>query len=362
LRVSFPNSDAIEADERIISDYRKYSLSIFAFAIALLSKESSVSFFPLLLCIVLFNFNNFGKEKIPLGKAFIAFLPYIAILFAYVATRSLLGVSQPGLGPRRYNFYIGMNLIENLLMLLFASIIPTSSVTAFTTFNTGQLSTFSAIAVVSLVFIGLLGYGLWQSRRYSITLTVGAFGICALFPMVMMNHVSELYAYNSMPFVSMMAGVGLGTIFERSNTRWGKQAVAVMLLVLFVSHITAIQGKASFMVKNGAQATILLNGIQPYVQKVPADGELLLLNPYNHRPEYSVFLVRGFNVLKYGAWRIKKTSNRDDITVRIVEQKDFKQFSHRSDALILSLDGNAIKVYREETDGSSASRSLQRHN
>ena len=83
-----------------------------------------------------------------------------------------------------------------------------------------------------------------------------------------------------------------------------------------------VDGKAALMEENGRRATALLNGIQPYAQKVPAGGALLLVNAKDGQPEYSVFLMNDFNVLNNGEARIRKTVGRDDITVRIVDEEN----------------------------------------
>jgi hypothetical protein len=185
-------------------------------------------------------------------------------------------------------------------------------------------------------------------RRRGLILALAALGIGASFPMVLLNHVSELYAYNSMPFVSMIADISLGSLCPFANTWRPKQVMGVMLVLLFASHIIAVKQKTSLMEENGTRATMLLDRIQPYAQKASQGSELLLVNPDAMSPEYSIFLMSGFNVLKEGESRINKVSNRNDIRVKIITERDFKGLQEDGQkALVLYLDGDSITVWNK---------------
>lgn len=348
LYLSFPNVQSITNSSGSI-DWGRHSSSVFAFAAALLSKESSVSFFPLLFAVMLFKFRDRGmkEEKSPIRKGFFVFLPFVVVLVAYIAIRSLIGASQASVGSGRHNFTIGLNILENLTLLLFASVIPMSSVTAFTGIKSGQLGTVAVAALASLVFVGSVGYGLCQSRQWGNLFALGILAIGALFPMAMLNHVSELYAYNAMPLFAMIVGIGLGALYERAMTPRSKQIVVAMLCLLFASHIVAVRMKASLMHENGTRAGILLNEIQPYARRVPPGGELVLVNPDDNRPEYSIFQMRGFNVFRNGVARIKEMANRPDIKVKIIAQEDLQPARYNTQqAVVLTLEGTSIRVVK----------------
>jgi hypothetical protein len=88
--------------------------------------------------------------------------------------------------------------------------LPVSSVTAFTSIKSGQLGTVAFVVLASLLFVGLVVYGLWQSGHLGILLFLVVLELVLYFPMVMLNHVSEVYAYNAMPFFAMFVGISLG--------------------------------------------------------------------------------------------------------------------------------------------------------
>lgn len=328
--------------------YKYYLLSILMFMASLLSKESSVSFFPLVLGIIILKEWKINGQIYSIKRTIIESFPYCILTVLYFIVRLFIVEGQPAFGSERYDFQIGINIIKNLTFSLFAVSIPTSSVTVFTSFTSGALLIFSTIVIISLIFSAWVGYGLWCSNRLDIISVLGIFAITSLFPMVMMNRISELYVYNAMPFISILVGVGLGKHFELSKTSWVRQGIAAGVVgLLLASHVAAIQSKALLMKGNGERAAILLNHIGPYIESVPKSGYLLLLNPPSSQIEYSVFLMRGFNVLNHGLHRIGQMSGRNDYVTKIVELSDLEEFRTRYDLLILSIYGDSVRVYKE---------------
>ena len=107
-----------------------------------------------------------------------------------------------------------------------------------------------------------------NGRRRLIVLFV-FFATAALFPMVVLNHVSEAHAYNSMPFFCVLAGVGLGTVWAvLKGKRWRRIAFAALVVVFLAAHYGSTQSKTRLMVENGEQAAMLLSQIEPYVGDV----------------------------------------------------------------------------------------------
>jgi len=327
----------------------KYVLSVLAFTIALFSKESSVSFFPLLFGVALlkgYALNATGKQ-FHLRKAFLFLLPYFTILVAYLTVRNLVGTLPPRLGPGPYNFHIGLSILKNAANLLLAANIPVSTVTTVTNLRSGRLDVVALILFLTILFIGFVGYGAWHSRRSGLLLALVAFGIVAMFPMVMLNHISELYAYNLMPFVATIFGIGVGTLVQRASRGWRRVTIAAVLLLL-TGHVVAIRQKASMMRENGIRATVLLEKVRPYAEKTPAGGALMLVNSETQEPEYSVFLTRGFNVL--AASRVEQVARRDDITVKIIEESELRRPPpYASNTLFLYLTGDGLGVTTDAT-------------
>ena len=114
--------------------------------------------------------------------------------------------------------------------------------------------------------------------------------------------------------------------------------------MLFISHILAIRQKAELLTSNGERASFLLEKIMPYLSKVPERGTLVLLNPADSRVEYSIFLMNGFNVLRYGTNILCQISGRDDIQIWILDDKERGKINIPQDALILSFVNNNVQT------------------
>ncbi|MCL6582307.1 MAG: hypothetical protein K6U11_01590 [bacterium] len=333
-----------------ISSKSLFFLSVAMFFLALLSKETSVSFFPLIVVIILLakiRARN-SRSKLSLTiNALIEICPYLIALVGYLVLRSG-AVADPSLfHSAGYGLHIGFNIVRNMIMLLSAALLPVSTVTTFSALQQGEYVTLAAIMVLSLIFILFVAFGVWRSHRPALVFFLGISTLIGSFPTVMLSHVSELYVYNFMPFASALIGMGVGKNLELGKRyRWRKLGLLLAIAFLLASHIGAIQSKALLMLENGKRANILLSSIEPYLSQIPRGGKLLLVNPpANPRQgEYSVFLLRGFNVLKWGTHRIKQLSGREDFEVSIIEPAELKSIASLDQTLILSLCGEKGEV------------------
>ena len=331
--------------------YKKYILSILLFLVALFTKETCASFFSLLFIMVILQNLKSGFRFQSIKKVVWEFIPFVLVLLIFLAARNFAGVHYDTNENSRYAFNFGLNIFSNLAMSLFAASIPFSSIDGYTTLKNGEYLVFSLIALTSLIFIGFTIHGLSQRRRLNIFITIFTFSIICLFPMVLMQHVSELYVYNCMPFISILVGSGLGWYFRQDKKRLAtKIIVSILFLAICISHIRASRNKAFLMIKNGELATSLIDRIMPYVEQIPPNGELLLMNPPSDKIEYSVFVINGFNVLEESELRFNQLSGRDDFTIRRIEATDFEKIKHKSNQLILTLRGEKVEVYNEVTE------------
>lgn len=321
-----------------------YIVSVVAFALALLSKETTSSFFPILGCALLFQNYRAANKFASIKKVFLELIPFALVFLAYFIIRLLVGANSPSFGSGGYNFRIGLNVPINLLMDLFAAAVPASTVTAFEAFHAHDVATIALIASSTALSLLAVGYGLWL-RRSDLKIAAGIiFLIGSAFPMVLMNHVSELYVYNLMPFFSILVGIGVSALLDASKRVYIRQAIAAGFVLMLLSHIGAIRDKAALMQKNGERAAMLLQQIGPYVNEVPPGGELLLVNPSTGQTEYAVYLMPGFKALEFGESFIKKTYAREDISLRIVDEAEFKALKQRADAMILTVNGDTLEV------------------
>ena len=347
LYLTYQSYGLSNTDSQIIKR-KGYYLSIVMLTVSYFSKETSISFFPMLLGIIILA--NLRRHSCIFRKILIQISPIILVTFFYLLVRSFVVTRQPAFGSSIYNFHLGINIIHNLGMFFFAATVPISSVTTYLALNSGNISTFLIVLVATVFVVSLIVSGLWFSRKHSrIIFSLGAFAIFGLFPTFMLNHVSELYVYTSMPFISAIIGIGLGKFLKSSKThRITYITILSIISLLFLSHYLSIQTKAMLMKERGERSSMILSQIEPYVEKVPENGKLLLVNQPSNEIEYSVFIMRGFNVLRNGLHRINEISGRYDFTTYIVDRPEIAVNHSVSNqcclSLTLSIDGKVVQV------------------
>lgn len=320
-------------------------LSLTTFAVALLFKESSISFLPMLFFLSLIM--NLRKPKsVQLKNISKVFAPYIIITAAYLVVRFNLVDPQPLFGAERYNFNFGLNIVRNIAMLTFSAFVPISSVTYYTALQAGNYFViFSGMLATSLIILAA-AYGLYKMKDRGVLFAFLALTLLSFFPMALLNRVSELYTYNAMPFASILFGIGIGTLWGAIVKVRVKSILAGTLLLLSCSHIFAIQSKAELMEQNGRRASRLLVELMPFIKQLPQKSLLVLLNPNTDTIEYSVYKLAGFNYLAAGLHRLNELSRRTDFETVVTQAFNAEDFAQISNVMMLSLntDGSIVRM------------------
>ncbi|HJW29387.1 MAG TPA: hypothetical protein VJ508_09045, partial [Saprospiraceae bacterium] len=112
----------------------------------------------------------------------------------------------------RYDIVFGLNIVKNSLLAVIGAVIPGSSVTAFVAYAQRDYLLLGAITLGSVIFVYMVIFGLRRSNRAGLILLISLLGIISFLPFVFLRHISELYVYNSMAFVSIIVGIGLGAL------------------------------------------------------------------------------------------------------------------------------------------------------
>lgn len=320
--------------------------SLVAYAVALFSKESSISFLLIIGLIVLVPL----KERLRTGglrSALMILLPYLAVTLLYFVARGMVVPTQPQIGTSRYDFRLGINLIQNAALFMAAVTVPVSSVTAFLALKRGEIGGGSLlISLSALLFVAAVAYGIWRSDRRRLSIMLMSGSTIALLPMMLLNKVSELYVYNAMPFVAILVGIALGKLIDLSRSGLIRLGVVALVGLLVLAHANAVRQKAALMKEEGDKASALLSQILSYVDMAPVNGRLLLVNPEADQIEYSVFLVHGFKVFLNGEHIINQFSGRQDIRVKIVAMGDLSKEKPGPDALVLTLKDSDVLIYQ----------------
>jgi len=328
-----------------------YLASVLCFAMALASKEDAVAYLPMLAVLFAVHWRT-KRSPGSLAARYVAlYVPYVVLAGAYIVFRILVPA-----GPRvafaaegRYALRIGSNILLNLAAFAWAALQPVASPWVFAAAKSRELVTLGLSAGGAVVLAGVIVYGLFRSRRYATVGVVLLLAFCSPFPVVLLNHVSELYVYNSLPFVAALAGIGLGAFFHCLEKRVAKVVLAVFLLCLAGFHIVAVQYKVALMKENGRLAGVLLPQVAELASELPPGGKLVMVNTPRSGREYSVYVVNGFDVLGLPGERAKNFKHllaRKDITFENLEFEKYQGGPVGENELVLFLDGETVRAHR----------------
>jgi hypothetical protein len=117
---------------------------------------------------------------------------------------------------------------------------------------------------------------------------------------------------------------------------------------LFCGNGYAVSTKAAFSTQNGVKASRLIDHIVPIMLQMPVGQPLVLLNPKTSHPQYSVFLMDGFNVLNYGTNILRQKSLRQDIPIWILDE-NVAQYVPPPNALIVTIGGDTLRIVKQVT-------------
>ncbi len=322
----------------------KYLLALAMFAICLASKETSVSFLPMIGLFLLVKNVRGGEWMRGAARTALEGAPFLVLTVAYMGVRSAIGLSQPSAGGGTYGFHVGFNIVSNFAQFVAAAVVPTSSADVFVAVKERAVPMLAITALGALAFVALVFAGLRRSGCGRPLGMLAAFAVLGLFPAVLMNHVGELYLYNAMPFISVLVGAAIGALLDRERSTVGiRRVVVAMLVVLAGLHVWGIQSKSAQMMVNGDRARRLLAQLTPIVAHT--DKRLVyLMSPSDPRVEYSVFLMNGFSVFKWGAHIVWQDAGRPGVIVEVVDPGVPISADSAAAALRLTLRGDSVVV------------------
>jgi uncharacterized membrane protein len=158
---------------------------------------------------------------------------------------------------------------------------------------------------------------MWRYRNSILVGGTAIFAVAAMFPMALMNHVSEHQTYGVVVFLSILFGVGLGDLLQRSN-RVLRYTIAAASIAILILNVYSIQRKAQMIKANGEHMRTLMAQILPFAKSLPANGSLVLVTPVSTEPLYSMYIMDGFRYIHYGLHRIGQEAGREDIQTYFV--------------------------------------------
>jgi len=305
--------------------------SLIALGLAMLFKESGLAFAGILWAILGFAIWRDRCRLAPgtVRRVAIFFILSIMLTAGYFIYRDAARDPRPIIfGTGRYQFRIGTNILSNEILLLVAPLIPFSTVDAYIATVRRVPLSLTAMSFCLLAWLLLLSAGATIARRWPAVLGLGILASCAGVPVVFLNHVSELYAYNVAPFWAVVVALTIPPLLEPHRPQVMRVTTAVFASAVLVSSVIAVKQKASYFEANGHNAAILLPQVVEFAKQLPPQGTLFL---YDRRDpgtiRYSEFLGDPLMSLDdtglrngVGPW-VKHLARRPDIRVKYVTEE-----------------------------------------
>lgn len=303
--------------------YYQYAGSFIILIIALLCKESAMSFiviYSILVVIYIFKHCNHDNKKAL--SLLISLTPFILSLFVFMFLRKHFNLVPAEFGSERYNIGTGLNVFKNFLKAIFQSVQPHSSVDLYLNMKNNQLTTPIIASLFSIMIILITITGILKNKRYTISNAIILFLPISMFPTILLNHISELYVYNMVPLIAILIGIGIGTLYENLTNKLLKALILCFISIFSIWNAISVFSKSKLINQNGIEAEQILNKIQPYYSCIPHNGKLILINPeISDKTEYSIYKRTGFRLIEDGEVEIKRRSKRNDFDIIIKDHK-----------------------------------------
>lgn len=309
------------------------------FAVSLFSKETSVSFCLLVGGLVVAR--RWGHPGALRGIVS-AGAPFVIVAVVYLVARYTVVPSRVSLGDARYQFAFGTNLLKNLGMLVGAGLWPSSTADAFAAARARDLLSLAPPAVSMVAWVCALGAGGWRLGQPRRVAWVGFAILAATVPAVALNHVSEGYTYNVLPFLGLGIGLGVEGWLRRPPAREGRLALAALTVGILFWNLQADRAKAAEMQTCGLRADVLAHQVVDALREAPPGATVLLVDGGKGPTDYSVFRISGFGVLEFGGEELKRRAGRPDLTLRLARGSGGAQVECPAPCVRLGIRGDRV--------------------
>ncbi len=287
-------------------------ISVITFFLALASKETSAG-----LCLGVFAllwFMEPSKESFArrLGGVSTRIVPFILIGVLYVIMRTTAGSVMPSYGGESvYQIHLGLNIFKNLALFIFQGVLPFSSAAVMHTIYDRNIGSLAIMLLVTCLLGVAWFYGIWKSPKRRLALYVLGMAVFSVIPAIFLNHVSEVYLYNALPYLAVTFGIAVDYFWELAP-KASKISFALLLVVVFVTNAIGAIQKTAALAEESDRAQVLMAQMYPIISKLPQDGRLYLVNPVAHAFDYSVFAMKGFEPVMYAdPWVLRHTQRPD---------------------------------------------------
>ena len=329
-------------------------LSLCSLCIAVFAKESALASFILALGIVVYAARIRKPDDSVVNSVkggFITFAPYLAVAVFFLIMRfnavPTMHTAPPG---ERYSVHLGSNVLVNIGLLMFSALQSVSSVFIALSAKSRNVPMLlvAVLPMLGLALVALLGTRQLLHKQRRLVFSLIGCAIISMFPMALLNHVSELCTYSIGPFVCIALGASTAALVDvRENNRKLQRWVCLSVLAVWIATgIFSVTSKIELMRASGERCETLLEQVSNYARHLPSNTHIVLRNlPAKATDyEYSIYKLRDFNVIEWGVNAVGLRSQRADITAEVVEWEQQPSISDGSSELWLTLDINGNVV------------------
>jgi hypothetical protein len=323
--------------------YLLYIASLLMTTIAIFCKESAMFIIPSVFLIAIFSLIKYHWIRPRTAiKIVISCAPFLLIAVAFMILRKQLNLQAAATGVDRYNLRLEFNVVKNFLMTLLQALQPHSSVDIYFDIVNNRWVSVAVVMLLSCILATLSIWGIFLSKHRMLSAFLIIMLPVSMFPTILLNHISELYVYSTMPLIAILVGTGLGELFEKHNKHLWKTALLCLISGFLIWNCSSVFRKCELMKQNGLQAEKLLDEIKPYYSEIPVNGNLILVNPNtSNKTEYSIFRLTGFRLFEDGAYELNRRAHRDDFNTIIIREMEFDTVD-TSNSLILQYKQNKV--------------------
>ncbi len=289
--------------------------------LCLWSKESGIGLVALVGLLLVWAV---WRRRISVARVAPALLVVCAVTVAYIVVRSMASTASIHFGDARHDLAIGLVTVKNVGMMLAAAASPFSTAHAYSAAFGRDLATLGAFALLLLAAGVLAGLGVRalgaRSRTAALGLAVAAVVVC--FPSALQNRVSELYAYNCLPFIAILVGSGAAWLLLHRDVTWRFVTGLVLVVAVLVSSAFSARSKAALMSESGSKARTVFHALCAFVEGVESGATIGLVNTRD-RPSYSVFVMSSFELVGPTAEdEVREATGRADVRLVWLEPQD----------------------------------------
>ncbi|MFI5263034.1 MAG: hypothetical protein ACHQM6_00805 [Candidatus Kapaibacterium sp.] len=324
----------------------RYVCSVSFFFLALISKETSTG-----LCLsvaFMIYVMQPGKRSFRIKQTVLRLLPYALGFVTYWVLRTNGGAASPSFGNANLSLKFGANIPINIGLFVFQSILPFSSMAIVKAMYYKDHLRLALMLLFTALFAFSIGYGLWRSPHRKIIKALCVIIFCGWFPAMILNHISELYAYSSVFPIGVLFGIGVEWYLQDKIIGRSRVAFFCVMFTLFFAAMANERGvdeKAVSMKRQGDRAAIFLPQIVALAKTMPQNKWMYLVSPPDSSFEYSMFAIHGFRASMTADSLVRFLSNRPDIEIYPADSARSVAQSKIHPGIIFTFDPATLHVY-----------------